>query len=109
MYETATQNEEEIRHRADRATAAGTHAFGRLLAFAERSATGQAIVVARFIASTLQVQKFDLYDLRQLDGAISDDVISCIEALSWGRQALQDLVPSGHERCVQVCRNFNIS
>ena len=85
------------------ATAVGAQAFARLLALAEQRDSGQIRRVAQFIAATYNGRAFtfDLFDLRALDLAISDDVLRCIAAfhcasLRWGRAGLCALVPDGN-------------
>ena len=89
-----------IRRRKSEATAKGGQAFLRLLRLAEGSDSGQAHAVARFVASTYNGQDFpyDLYDLRLMDVAISDDMLLCIDALRWGQSDLHTLVPDGDRR-----------
>ena len=41
---------------------------------------------------------FDLFELRAVDEAISDDMLLCIDALRWGQSDLHSLVPDGDRR-----------
>ena len=41
---------------------------------------------------------FDLFELRAVDEAISDDMLLCIDALRWGQTDLHSLVPDGDRR-----------
>jgi hypothetical protein len=91
---------ERLRRRKSEATAKGGQAFLRLLHLAESGDSGQAHTVARFIASSYNGQDFpyDLYDLRLVDVAISDDMLLCIDALRWAQSDLHTLVPDGDRR-----------
>ena len=75
------------------ATAKGGHAYQRLLQLAETRDSGQVRRVALFIAATYNGEAFpfDLFELRAVDEAISDDMLLCIDALRWGHS----LVPDG--------------
>jgi hypothetical protein len=94
------RQEREWTHRAQSAQATAAQAFARLLAIAERSDTGQAARVARFIAATFDGPAFalDLFSLRAVDVTISDDMLACIDALRWGKADLHKLVPDGEQR-----------
>ena len=65
------------------ATAKGGHAYQRLLQLAETRDSGQVRRVALFIAATYNGDAFpfDLFELRAVDEAISDDMLLCIDAL----------------------------
>lgn len=92
--------------RARRSLADGGRAFERLLFMAEKNVdTGQASVVASFISSVVGFSKFDLYDLRNLDVDISDDVMVCIDTIRWRKAHLADLVPSGWLRAHAICND----
>ncbi len=82
------------------ATALGAQAFARLLQLAEQRNSGQIARVIQFIAATYNGQafKFDLFDLRALDIAISHDMLRCLDALRWARADLHTLVPDGDAR-----------
>jgi hypothetical protein len=69
------------------ATQAGAQAFARLLKLAEERDSGQIARIARFLAATYDGQAFqlDLFELRAVDIAISNDTLSCLDALRWGR------------------------
>ena len=86
--------------RSRQATQAGVQAYGRLLRFAEEGDSGQICRIARFLAATYNGKAFplDLFELRAVDVAISDDMLACIDALRWGRADLHTLVPEGDER-----------
>jgi hypothetical protein len=90
--------------RAAKAQAQAAHAFGRLLALAETRDSGQGLHIARFLASTYNGQAFpfDLYELRAVDVAISDDMLLCLDALRWGKADLFKLVPDGDKRVRQA-------
>ena len=84
------------------ATAKGGHAFQRLLQLTEARDSGQVRRVALFIAATYYgvAFPFDLFELRAVDEAISDDMLLCIDALRWGQSDLHSLVPDGDRRRV---------
>ncbi|MDP2368788.1 hypothetical protein [Rhodoferax sp.] len=96
--------------RATEAQARAAHAFARLLAMAESSDTGQASRIARFVASTFDGRAFpfDLFDLRSLDVAISDDMLVCLDALRWAKADLFNLVPDGEARVKAVVKVWNL-
>jgi hypothetical protein len=81
-----------------------------LVELAERSDTGQARRVARFLASTYngEAYPFDLFDLRVLDVTLSDDALVCIDALRWGRADLYKLLPNGERRIAAVISNWGL-
>ena len=86
--------------RKGEATAKGGHAFGRLLHLAETRDSGQVRRIALFIAATYNGQAFpfDLFELRAVDEAISNDMLLCLDALRWGQSDLCSLVPDGERR-----------
>lgn len=90
--------------RSQEATAAGAQAFARLLHRAEQSSSGQVLHIVQFIAATYNGQAFwfDPFELRAVDVEISDDMLSCLDALRWGRADLQTLVPDGDARVRSV-------
>jgi hypothetical protein len=90
--------------RSVQATVAGVQAFARLLRMAEEQNSGQIRRIARFLAATYNGEAFrlDLYELRAVDVAISDDMLCCLDALRWGRADLHTLVPDGDARVKAV-------
>lgn len=86
--------------RSRQATQASAQAFARLLKLAEERASGQIPRIARFLAATYNGDAFrlDLFELRAVDIAISDDMLCCLDALRWGRADLHTLVPDGDAR-----------
>ena len=86
--------------RSHHATQAGAQAFARLLKLAEERDSGQIPRIARFLAATYNGQAFpfDLFELRAVDIAISDDMLCCLDALRWGRADLHTLIPDGDAR-----------
>ena len=92
------------------ATAAGAQAFARLLKLAEARDSGQIPRIARFMAATYNGQAFqlDLYELRAVDIAISDDMLSCLDALRWGRADLHTLIPDGDARVRAVIERWGL-
>ena len=99
-----------FRQRKSEATAKGGQAFLRLLGLAEAGSCGQANAVARFLASAYNGQDFpyDLYDLRLVDIAISDDMLLCLDALRWGQADLHTLVPDGDRRVRAVIEQWGL-
>ena len=82
-----------------------------MLQLAERGASGQAGHVTRFIAATYDSQdgRYDLFDLRAVDVAISDDMLICLDALRWARADLHTLVADGEARVQAVIRRWGVS
>ena len=101
---------EGMRRRKSEATAKGGQAFLRLLILAETGDSGQAHIVARFIASNDNGQDFpyDLYDLRLVDVAIGDDMLTCLDTLRWAQADLHTLVPDGDQRVRAVLTRWGI-
>ena len=88
--------------------AVGISAFERLLRLAESSDTGQARRVASFLATCYNSTAFpwDPFDLRAVDIAISDDMLTCLDALRWGQADLHTLVSDGDgrlQRLIKAC------
>lgn len=102
--------EEEWQRRAVAVQAQAAHAYARLLDIAETSDTGQAGRIAKFLASTFngRAYSFDLFDLRALDVAISDDMLMCLDALRWGKADLYNLVPDGDKRVKRIIASWQI-
>ena len=92
------------------ATQAGAQAFARLLKLAELRDSGQIPRIARFLAATYNGQafKFDLFELRAVDIAISDDMLCCMDALRWGRADLHTLIPDGDARVRAVIESWGL-
>ena len=100
----------EYDERARAAQAAAAQALGRLLQIAERTDSGQAGRIAQFIAATYNGHSygFDLFDLRAVDVEISDDMLSCLDALRWGKSDLYNLIPDGDRRIQAMCKAWGI-
>jgi len=96
--------------RARVAQAASAQSLARLMQLAERSDTGQAARVARFLAATYNGHSyaFDLFELRAVDVEISDDIIACIDALRWGKADLYKLIPDGAARIEAAITAWNL-
>ena len=96
--------------RASEATRTGAQAFGRLLQLAEQRDSGQIARVVRFIAATYNGDafKFDPFELRCVDVAISDDMLMCLDALRWARSDLYRLVPNGDRRVRDVIQRWGL-
>lgn len=102
---------QEWARRASEAQAAAAQAYARLLRLAETRDSGQIRRVAQFIASTYDgaTFPFDLFELRTLDIAISDDMLVCLDALRWGKADLFRLVPDGDRRVRAICAAWDIT
>lgn len=84
--------------RATAAAAAGRDALRRLLVLAEARDSGQIECIAKFLGASWNSRRhFDLLDLRVLDVAISDDMLTTLDALRWG-VGLDELVPGAEAR-----------
>lgn len=96
--------------RSRQATQAGAQAFARLLKLAEERDSGQIARIARFLAATYNGQAFqlDLFELRAVDVAISDDMLCCLDALRWARADLHTLVPNGDARVRAVIDRWGL-
>ena len=96
--------------RSLQATRAGAQAFARLLKLAEERNSGQIPRIARFLAASYNGQafQFDLFELRAVDIAISDDMLSCLDALRWGRADLHTLVSDGDARLRAVIDRWGL-
>jgi hypothetical protein len=89
--------------RAKDATALAGPAYERLLSLVETGRdSGQISRVAAFVAATVGLHRFDIYDLRALDVELSDDVLACLDAIRWGKCHIADLVPDGFARAHQA-------
>ena len=92
------------------ATQAGAQVFARLLTLAEEGDSGQIPPIARFLAATYNGHAFpfDLFELRTVDVAISNDMLSCLDALRWGRADLYTLIPHGDARVRGVIQRWGL-
>lgn len=95
---------------ANKATRKAAHAFARLLQLAEERDSGQIARIAWFIAATYNgtAFAFDPFDLRSVDVGIGDDMLSCLDALRWGRADLHRLVPDGDRRVRAVIDQWGL-
>jgi hypothetical protein len=93
-----------------RATQMGTLAFARLLKLAEERDSGQIARIARFLAACYNGRAFpfDLFEIRAVDVAISDDMLCCLDALRWGRADLHTLIPDGDARVRAVIERWGL-
>jgi hypothetical protein len=92
------QQLEALRLRSIEETRAGAQALNRLITILETRRSGQAKVVAHVVAALCWERPLQAAELRRLDAQISDDVITCIAALRWGRVDPADLLPDGQQR-----------
>lgn len=92
------------------AQAKAAQAYGRLLNLAETNDSGQIQKIVQFLAATYDSNafNFDLFDLRSLDVAVSDDILSAIDAVRWGKTDLYRLVPNGEKRVKEVIRMWGL-
>lgn len=90
----------EYAARSSVAQSKAAQAFARLMHLAETRDSGQVPRIAQFLASTYNGTAFpwDAFDLRRLDVEISDDMLTCLDALRWGKADLYKLVPDGDKR-----------
>lgn len=89
--------------RASEATRAAGPALSRLLALAEHRNSGQIERIALFLGAVWNGRRhFDLYDLRALDVEISDDMLTVLDALRWGRVGIGELAPGADLRIERV-------
>jgi hypothetical protein len=97
--------------RSQKATSQAERAFARLLKIAEQGESGQTRRVAAFIAGTFNGRTFpfDLFELRAVDVAISDDMLCCLDALRWARADFYTLVPNGEARVREIVRRLRQS
>jgi hypothetical protein len=96
--------------RSSEATQAGAQAFARLLQLAETRDSGQIPRIARFLAASYNGQAFpfDLFELRAVDIAISNDMLCCLDALRWGGADLHTLIPEGDARVRAVIERWGL-
>lgn len=96
--------------RAHEATSRGAEAFARLLKLAETGDSGQIRRVADFVGATYNGRRyrFDPFELRAVDVSISDDMLSCLDALRWACADLYHLVPNGEPRVRAVIRQWGL-
>jgi len=96
--------------RSSEATAKAAQAFARLLTLAEQHSSGQTRCIACFIAATYNgyAFPFDLFELRAVDIAISDDMLICLDALRWASADLYKLVPDGQCRVKAILERWNL-
>lgn len=102
---------DDYRERSRAAQATAAHAFNRLVHLAETGDTGQTARLARVIAGLYDGQAYplDLFELRQLDVGIGDDVLLCIDALRWGMLDLYKLIANGDQRVQAVIRRWGVA
>ena len=96
--------------RSSETTRNGAQAFARLLRLAETQDSGQMPRIARFLAATYNGRAFpfDVFELRAVDVAISDDMLCCLDALRWGRADLHTLIPDGDARVRTVIARWGL-
>lgn len=97
--------------RATKATENAPAALLRLLTLAETRNSGQIAKVAAFLASIYNSRAFpfDLYCLRSLDIAISDDMLTLIDALRWGVIDPHEQIDNGAKRIEAVIELWGLT
>lgn len=85
---------------------AGAGALERLLCIAERSTTEEASSVAAFVAALEGYVRFDIFNLRAVDAEISDDILTCLGVIRWGKVPITDLLAGGAERAQAVSHKW---
>lgn len=105
-----SQELQRIAQRKRAATAQVGQAFLRLLHLAEAHDSGQARRIAAFLASTFDGQAFGLdpFMLREVDAAIADDMLACLDALRWAQTEWHSLVPQGQQRVLAVIERHGL-
>ena len=95
---------QEYGNRGIAAQAKAAQSYSRLLHLAETRDSGQIRYIARFLASTYNGTAFpwNPFELRGLDVEIGDDMLTCLDALRWGKADLYCLVPDGSKRVEAV-------
>ena len=103
-------DEHDFEERSRAAQAKAAHALDRLLKLAETRDSGQIRRVARFIAALYNGDAYplDLFELRAVDIAISNDMLCCLDALRWGRADLHTLIPDGDARVRAVIDRWGL-
>jgi hypothetical protein len=100
---------DEAAARANKATERGAEALDRLLTLAETRDSGQIPRVASFIGACWNGRRhFNLFDLRMVDGKISDDMIAVIDALRWRRKDIDNMFPDANTRIVHVLERWGM-
>ena len=94
--------------RSGEAQAKAVQAYSQLLNLAETRDSGHVLKIASFLAATYNgnAWNFDLFDMRTLDVAISNDVLASPDALRWGKANLYQLVPDGDKRMQAVIKQW---
>lgn len=110
LFAQLDADQKEWSRRAAEAQAKAAQAYARLIDIAASSDTGQASRVAQFIAATYNSNQyvFDLFALRPLDVPISDDMLTCLDALRWGKADLYKLVPDGDAKVKCILRDWDL-
>lgn len=89
--------------------AKGKEALGRLFEVAHRD-TGQAGVIAAFLLGLYNGHrfKFDLTDLRRLDGALHDDCLAVLRMDHVPRQEVHQYFVDGGRRFEQMAKDWGL-
>lgn len=105
---TEKVDEAEWQLRKEKATVEAQHAFERLVSFAEGNDTGQARTVARFVAGAVGCRQWSMVDARTVDICISDDMLTCVDGVRWGKRELSSLISGGLPRCMALLEDHGI-
>jgi hypothetical protein len=114
LKEMAAKRRKDIlrdHEKAGEIQAKAAHGYSRLLSIAESEDTGQAQKIAKFLAATFNSQSFplDLFEMRNLDFSIRDDMILCIDAHMRANADLYKLVPNGYARVKRVIEKWHLT
>ena len=106
----AIDQQRDWQRRADEAEAKAGPALVRLLELAEGGDSGQIPRIAKFLASIYNGEAFPLdpFELRSVDITISDDMLTCLDALRWARTDLHKLIPNGDRRLQDVIARWGL-
>jgi hypothetical protein len=101
---------DDFERRAIAVQGRAAQSFARLLDLAEQRDSGQIRRVVQFLASSYNGEAFpfDLFELRAVDIAISDDMLVCLDALRWAKADLYKLVPDGERRVQAVIDHWGL-
>jgi hypothetical protein len=97
--------------RGHTATKKGRDAFYRLMQMAETRQSSQIKKIALFlwcIWDQTDKSRFDLLDTRALDTAISDDILSVIDAIRWGKVPVHLMSEDLHKRMPKMLRKWGL-
>lgn len=95
--------------RAAEALRIGTPALERLIVLCEQSQSGQTHKIATFLGACWNGRRhFNLYDLRAVSRAFSDDMLLVLDVLRWGSVAFECVVPDGNARIIGILEKWHM-